>query len=853
MINAFKDHAERQLRGLCLRVGRWFLGRSDASFFKKLGGSALRYSGRDWLRFAESKWTSEHVAEVFARSRAHEAILTQALPDDISLAEILDAVDDQALILPASRLIVESGSPRAKERDAALFEAIRLSSSERGAASLVTALNVVQRVSLNVVQRVSGSITTDHARGILETCLIHSEQPIDPYHLNQIGNEARMAAASLITAHPELDETVLERLRNGASPYLEAVVARGFTDRTMGQSEAIASAVAAIRPSRESAVDFGRRCDTRYSSADPVHQPRETHLRLLGRRMVVWIRPLVPWILGPLGIVMLAAAIESMDWSTDIELSTAELLTMLGVLVAVHVVSAELSSNRLPGVLARRTNTPWALSLAYAVLLSLLFARSLGEGVPEIIESSRSGEALLVGGLTFAILLYISITLLIARTDPANAAERYAAVRRNALERSGFRLGEIQRQSADARVTISAIPYIRLESSASVAERRSKVPAWRRGIRHLSIARLRSLERRPRWSSGMLTLTFLLSPGTSVRAGEELGSIAAAPQTSVTARDYRQGRRVFRILEPRAIDEAAESTAALINSAQDLASRGDITSAQRVASAFRSVLETHITAARRSRRKHPTEAAPNEDNPYPSIPAVRVAADSLMERLSVPCSETEREVLVDMVRQLVEVSGPEEHAAFVVALKAKEVIVNGGAEITGTHILATCSETALDNDDSTTLSQVQSALEQTLLNSSGQTRPYVLESSSQIAAAATWKDYFRSHDFWKWFWQSTARCNDQPAGRLLGALRVGAAAMLADNYSLAIEIALDVSEESNPQALEGWMQNQTVAVREQTFSHMFGRYLGADAEASLREFTRFAAKVFQSVPDDPLN
>lgn len=85
--------------------------------------------------------------------------------------------------------------------------------------------------------------------------------------------------------------------------------------------------------------------------------------------------------------------------------------------------------------------------------------------------------------------------------------------------------------------------------------------------------------------------------------------------------------------------------------------------------------------------------------------------------------------------------------------------------------------------------------------------------------------------------------------RILGALRIGGAAILSGNYSLAIRVANEVSQETPVDGLEEWVRQQSIAAREQAVSHMFGRYLGSDAEASLREFVRFATVIESAIAD----
>ncbi|MGH8950408.1 MAG: hypothetical protein ACRDX9_03190, partial [Acidimicrobiia bacterium] len=122
-----------------------------------------------------------------------------------------------------------------------------------------------------------------------------------------------------------------------------------------------------------------------------------------------------------------------------------------------------------------------------------------------------------------------------------------------------------------------------------------------------------------------------------------------------------------------------------------------------------------------------------------------------------------------------------------------------------------------------------------------------LEAASRLVAAAVWKDYFQAHEALGWYWQAVKGCDDREEERLLGALRIGAVALLAGTVSLAIEVVLDVRDVVNPAELESWVRRRPVAAREQVISEMYGRYLGTDAEAALADFAGFAAVVASGV------
>jgi hypothetical protein len=212
----------------------------------------------------------------------------------------------------------------------------------------------------------------------------------------------------------------------------------------------------------------------------------------------------------------------------------------------------------------------------------------------------------------------------------------------------------------------------------------------------------------------------------------------------------------------------------------------------------------------------------------------------LLERLSESQSTMEKDVLIQLVDGLLWLADGSEWMPSLVAVSSKRLIKKN--EVTGTGIAFTAGQVALDTHDRDGFASILRVLRETVIEGE-KTRLHVLDAASRLAAESIWKDYFQSHPTWEWYWEMAPKDDDTEPLTVLGAIRVGAVALMAGNISLAIRVANDLRDFVATAGLEEWVSHPVVTAKEQVVSEMHGRFLGNDAEVSLREFARFAAAI----------
>jgi hypothetical protein len=116
-----------------------------------------------------------------------------------------------------------------------------------------------------------------------------------------------------------------------------------------------------------------------------------------------------------------------------------------------------------------------------------------------------------------------------------------------------------------------------------------------------------------------------------------------------------------------------------------------------------------------------------------------------------------------------------------------------------------------------------------------------IDVASSICVATAWHSQPIARQVWEWYVNATAGAGTDAGRRLVGALRIGAAAMLAGNSSTWVAVVIETKAWADPSSLEAFVRQPAVAQVEQFLSDQGGQYLGADAEAALVRFARFAA------------
>lgn len=278
------------------------------------------------------------------------------------------------LISIAAKTLI-SRNELAFERSQLLYETLILGPAEAGRCRIA--------VALRTAQRVSSTIANTHADKIFKRCLLLSGGQVDPYAAPALRNEALSTAAAILQDHVELDQVVVSLVSQGVTEALRAVVAAALQRRSLSRPEFFGSFIKAWNPSRAEAIRFAQDADSRFSAADPVFEARRGLYETFRGVFLLsqsFARRVLPALIGPalVALVFLTGPLSLHIGRIGYGVGFAS----LGLLVAVNVVSTELTATRLPGLVARYSAAPGAIKAGYSLALTLLLIVAVRSALP---------------------------------------------------------------------------------------------------------------------------------------------------------------------------------------------------------------------------------------------------------------------------------------------------------------------------------------------------------------------------------------------------------------------------------------------------------------------------------------
>lgn len=697
--------------------------------------------------------------------------------------------------------------------------------------------------ALRLVARVPRLILPEHRRPLFERCLRIAAHEINPYHQPGLAIEARLAAARLLEANPDLDELALTAIPQGGpiDDHVRVILTSAIVGRTAARTELFGSVLRRWRPQERDALGFAEECDSYASAADPTTIASKRRFERFRRGVVRTGRTIVPPLLGPLSVAAAVIVFHlNRHWHHNVAITLTDALAALGILVAVHVVSAELAATRLSGLIARWTSSPLTLIAAYSSALTLLL-ESVARGHSTHLTRITTRAALFTLA-AFVVSLVIVLAQLVRRTDPANAASAFVRSRRDAYAAAGRRFGRLQRASLEIREVASTLPFVSLVPAITRVERHAELRAATPGLLIPSAPRLRRLGRSLRWRNETVRLQLLNRPATSVAAGEPIAAIVPRPDATVERNDLRQARKILRSGKPRRVHETGEAAVLLLNILADQAQHGDEQTAVRVEEALIDLLDHHLRGVR-EQRPEPGKAV-TADHALPAIPAI-VAVTRRAARLAVAREERAvREAIIGATRRLLRIG---EEGDGVPSLVVGALLYETRDSFQGlATLLWEAGVRAVETHDPSALMLTRIAIEQRLRDVDGVLSTEGVETAARLCVLAVWNDQSAAARTWEWFAKETANADRNE--RILGALRIGTAALLAWNPSTVLRVTLALVAEIDLTKLKDYVQRPGFAMIEQTVADQFGHYLGADAEAAFVRFLDFAIVLRAALP-----
>lgn len=767
-----------------------------------------------------SELSNERLTETVRSSDpAVRALLTRSVGATVTPRDVLAAVTAPELIGPLA-LLFDRVPAEPGERSAAVHEAIVLD---------LASTPLRRHAAMLCVRRHAEEITAAHGRAILTRCLTLAEQPVDPYAPQPLAMAARTAAAALLANNPAFDSQILPLL--GSSPRAREIAlvhAAALQGRRRGFAAGVGAALTALAPSEPQALGFARDCDRHYSALDSAGPPPNAveRLRRRVRRPALRVARILRGTLALISVVALPAVGIGVallldpgvvDLPNDVTVDAIGALTALGILVAVHVLSAELSADRLAGPIAQATSFPLPLRAGYVAGALLLIRPLLRPHTDEL--ASYSAAVIGDAAALVALVLWALLTLL-RRTDSVRAAEAFVSIRAAAVLRAGSALGRLHRRALAQRKLLATLPFVRDMVTEPLGEHRAAVRAPRSGYLLVSSRRVRRIARRTVWQEERLRLATITPIGGAVGVGVEVMSVVPAEDATLDRRELRRIQRLVRVRSRRGIDRFAEYTGLLLTLAASEAAAGNIGGAQRVRDGTLRLLELGLEAMRDARGGRP-------DQTVGLMPALRTAAVQSL-RLLATGDANSVEVTQSFLERLLDLTDTADAFAptLLAQLRLTDPKPREGRMI---NLLWHCGVRVLRHDDTLGLFEIRDVLPEVLTD-----RQAATDLASRLVQLGAVTRPSRAEQLWDWYAEEFGR----EATFTLGAMRVGATALLAGNASLALTVALRISS-FDANALEAHYGKDEIVEREELRDRFYGTLLGPDAQFALQEFARF--------------
>jgi hypothetical protein len=290
------------------------------------------------------------------------------------------------------------------------------------------------------------------------------------------------------------------------------------------------------------------------------------------------------------------------------------------------------------------------------------------------------------------------------------------------------------------------------------------------------------------------------------------------------------------------VHEVAEAAVLLLSILATQAEEGDEQTAARVEEAVIALIEGHLRGIRAERP--PFERTVGPDAVLPVVPALAAITKRAARLAAYSDRRAVREAVIGAMRRLLR-TGQEGDG--LPSLLVGALLYETKESFPGlATLLWEAGVRAVETDDRNALLLARMAIEQRLCDGNRILTDEGVETAARLCVLAVWNDQAEARRAWEWYAKQSASADRDE--RILGALRIGSAALLAWNPSTALRVAFALSKEIELSALETEVRQPGFAMLEQTVADQFGHYLGPDAEAAFAKFLQFAISVRKAVP-----
>ena len=520
---------------------------------------------------------------------------------------------------------------------------------------------------LRLVPEVASTMSDEHARSTFGHLLQAVERTVSPYDPSGETLLARRALVSLLRQRHELEPMALA-----------ALSARGPTDEFPLLAQLLAVALRARGPATPLVIADAA-TSGKFTSTEITEMARlaNSSLRTLPQpalaRGGIAAMPTGPvWRRVFCWIVVLAVCFGSsallqaqLPRISPLEVPVAAAIATLALLATVQVFAANLSGNRLPGIIARHTSQSWQLDVAYGASLTMIGLAIWQPSQPEpgpwtFLRNWLSTVSLAI----WACSLILALLTIFGRVDFARAAAGFVSIRKQQARNVGRKVGRYQASAMELNSLIESCSAVESLVRAVPGTWDRPIEAHQRGIflpHRRGLRRLLASE--PMRAGLRLRITSVI--GMTVNRHDNLAYALPLEDQSIRPGWISRARRGFKVRSSADIDETSSAALALVKLTSDLVTSGDIGTAHQVAQSVADFVNAHMAHARTARRAALNRWALRESVKGGQTETAKPAIDSVgsnptlsRQASNPPIHALLRDVLGVATRAAVDTAGP---------------------------------------------------------------------------------------------------------------------------------------------------------------------------------------------------
>ncbi|WP_182526630.1 hypothetical protein [Nocardioides dongkuii] len=526
------------------------------------------------------------------------------------------------------------------------------------------------------VPRVAGRLTEAQAIQLFKTLWPFASALHDPYDPGAKKPVTASALVRLVAQRPEV-ETELVALAKSLSGYQrsEAVdlLARGVRARGQAAPAAFIQVATTMPMTPAELARFAQVAET-AQRISPSGVAIKSDLDIRQWRLAV--SKLLELLLAIVPAPALIAALlilnpPSPKWLGNIavvQIPVDAAVAIVALIATVNVFTVQLSTQRLPGTVARAASQPRILLGAYiaagALLMSILFTPA---SPPALWVPMQSAAALLSIGW-----LAVALGRIFGKTDTAEACRTFVDQNIARWARTGRRFGKSQARAVQLQRSVESLPFIKFSGAEMLGHDVVLIKSEGRGVTLPNRRTLRKALTAEQFATGGY-LQIVHSFGLVVGAGETVAVVRPPAGASVPVALQRQISDMLRPRSAKALEDVSTQTVNLVSLALNTVGSGESRIGESVAEQASRIIRAHMAGVQSSRRKTHERLASvdgsrseSERQVYPVDPMLRDAVRVLVDGARGLRSGDARaaEVVLDAC---LAASGPADHVPVMVA------------------------------------------------------------------------------------------------------------------------------------------------------------------------------------------